>query len=199
MKVTIHTDASYSRKYKIGGWACFIRARGIKIKQSGRIVMEHMGSSHAELVAILKALELLQKQADLSQCDITLKTDSKISINWIKTTSRKPHIIPDVKRVQALLSKVENYHLRYVPGHKYIKDDPVFGRSEYYVNNWCDEQAKAQTLLGKEEIWRKRDARQGKESTREKKNGQRHDKGYFDRRKIRGGTGYKRARKSIKI
>jgi ribonuclease HI len=139
MLVTITTDASYYKQYKIGAFAFWISSdKGrVTIAAPFKNVVE---SSHdAEFKCIINSLHSLHKQKwDVKE--IYINTDSQTVIGTIEGTANK---LPEygkenLKAYKAIIKQLNVTHvsLRHVKGHKHTKT------ARHWVNNWCDVNAK---------------------------------------------------------
>jgi ribonuclease HI len=146
MWVTINTDASFHPSAKIGGYAFWIVYNGIRIKAAGSFKEPAVDPTECELRCILNCLHVLGK-TDWHLSGVYLNTDSLNSI-YLLTGNAEAYNRYNLKRykkyrkafnkiAQSPRFKSVNFNLHHVPAHS---DD---NSKRTYVNNWCDEQAKA--------------------------------------------------------
>jgi ribonuclease HI len=138
MLVTIFTDASYSEKYHLGAWACFIRSDNLTIKKSGKVQQEVDDSNTCELMAIVNALAILERHRKLSDCRLIIKTDSLTTIKMIRGGTDKQGFSTALRYAVTRLSRVESFRFTHVKAHVFKREDPEYGKPQYSINRWCD-------------------------------------------------------------
>ena len=142
---TINTDASHFPYHGgITGWATWIKSDHYTMKQSGLLPEGvALNSAMAELLAIEQALLLLDnliaEEPFLQQQKILVyfNCDSQFAIKSLSghITGRAYQTI--IKRVRGMAERYEIVP-RHVKAHKKGRQEP-----REWVNNWCDQQAKA--------------------------------------------------------
>lgn len=147
MIVTINTDASFSRKLKIGSYAFWIVCDEFRIKKSGVLKDQVKRPEEAEFKCVINALfELFNKQTSRPVSKIIVNTDclnviccvanDEKSIAKYKLSKLMP-LAHTLKKLHAK-SNLKNIciELRHVKAHTNNPD------ARSYVNNWCDTAAK---------------------------------------------------------
>lgn len=150
MVVTINTDASFSRKYKVGSYAFWIKCNEFDIKKSGILRKKISRAENAEFRCIINALHNLftQKTKDRiglivinTDCMnvIHLINDDKLAMRKYDLGSWGRHMVLTYNLLRSkhkhLKTRIE---FRHVKAHKEIEE----GRE--FMNDWCDKEAKKQ-------------------------------------------------------
>jgi len=143
MTITINTDASFSNRHKIGGWACSIVCDDFRIRKSGGFRVEPDRPQQAEIMAIGQAAGLLLSDKVTFVCNkIVINSDCIRGMREIRDGKSKYG-----KKVLKLLTKVckkgecfGEISWRHVKAHTDAQD----ARSK--SNQWCDEEAKRALL-----------------------------------------------------
>ncbi len=138
IRVTINTDASYSksRKYgKLGGFAFWIKCDYFTYKGSG-IIKSPENSSDAELKAIANALYMLKKNRNIKRIDrLFINTDSTYCIERIKRKN-KDDVTDLIWEIINSYDGAKKVDCRHVKAHLHTKTP------RHYINDWCDQMAK---------------------------------------------------------
>ncbi len=147
-KILIFTDGASKGNPGPGGWAAIvvIKSKVNNVESKEEIVLElggredHTTNNRMELMGALKALEEINKHAELAGEEITFFTDSKYLIggmtNWLvnwqknnwRTAQKKPVLNQDLWKTLAILAKDKKITWDYVAGH-----------SGHDANERCDE------------------------------------------------------------
>jgi ribonuclease HI len=142
--ITVNTDASFSQKYKVGGYAFYIVCDIFKIQKSGMFKVHPKSPIEAEMMCMANALHALLSQKELPVTKwIVINSDCICSFEKIKRKST--NVIG--RTVANLLRKVRQktssrhaimpkYQFRHVKAHNGSPD------ARSYVNEWCDKEAK---------------------------------------------------------
>ncbi|HCR85944.1 MAG TPA: ribonuclease HI [Alphaproteobacteria bacterium] len=132
-KVVIYTDGACSGNPGMGGWGAVLDYSGRKKEISG--FMENTTNNQMELLATIKALEILKEH-----CEVDIFTDSKyvqhgITVwikNWIKnnwkTSNKGP--VKNVELWQQLLTLTQKHKVswHWVKGHSGDKNNDIADR-----------------------------------------------------------------------
>jgi len=146
MIVTINTDASFSRKHKLGAYAFWIVCDLGKMLKSG-VVKNAESIIHCEMAAIANALFLFKK-SDLNKGvhKIIINSDCEQAFFHIKRKSKYKEGSYIYRKMREIKYKSKStryplykfFNLRHVKAHTENND------SRSWVNNWCDKEAKKQ-------------------------------------------------------
>lgn len=118
---TVIADASFCPDTRAGGWACWVSHQGPAVKKAGRFHRLPKNSTEAEAWALLNGIWYA---ARLGATHILGQSDCKMAM--VSIERRKSYKgIP-----------FEELVLRHVKGHS-RRTEPRF-----YVNNWCDREAR---------------------------------------------------------
>ncbi len=155
--VTINTDAGFYPYDKVGSFAYWIRGHNIFLKGSGMFKNEVHGAWHAEMQAMINALEVLRRSNPppiigfiFNRDNIYAKTGKthelrkrlKIEISKFRSDAVKRLGKPQFK---SLTKNQKNYSLfRHVKSHTDTDD------KRSYVNRWCDSQCRIRLKEWKE-------------------------------------------------
>jgi ribonuclease HI len=119
---TVITDASFCPQTKAAGWAAWIRlGKGKLIKRSGVFKIAPKDCTEAELWAAYNGIHIAKAKGAEK---VLLQTDCLAAINVIKKNKTK--------------NEKGYLELRHVKGHT------NFTGARYWVNRWCDREAKKQ-------------------------------------------------------
>jgi len=142
MLVTINTDASFYPIQKIGGFAIWIASDKGRVKHANGFKGEIQSAHDAEFKCIINALHILKLQKwDITE--IYINTDSQTVIDTVEskgTFKNLPQYGKDNYKTYLKIIKelgVKDISLRHVKGHLHTKT------ARHFVNDWCDDQAKA--------------------------------------------------------
>jgi len=145
--ITINTDASFHKDYKVGGWAFIIVCDLFRIHRSGSFKLPVKNPQDAEIMAIGNALAHLLKIKNLPEFKwLIVNSDCKHGMKAIRTNkdalSKKVH---KLWQRCILKTKSKKNKFRHVKAHT--------GRDNLRskANQWCDTNAKnhAQRVLNK--------------------------------------------------
>lgn len=129
MKATIITDASFCPKTKAAGWAVWISSDSMKgVKQSGQFKVPPNTNTQAELWAAYNGMVLAYR---LGARRLLIQSDC----TTVGAALRRPngkHGFADI----ASLMPGASFEYRHVKGHTKLS------AARYYVNRWCDENAR---------------------------------------------------------
>lgn len=145
---TINTDASYSKRYKRGAWAYWIRGdNNFHVKKAGMFPQKLHSPFIAELLTFEKALreiETVVKPEHRGACILFVNSDSLFVIHTlegrIKSKSGKNQPI-----IKAIQHAIKDYKV--VPRHVKAHTNDL-SESRKWINDWCDKAAKEE--MGKE-------------------------------------------------
>jgi len=150
MNLTITTDASFSKTYNVGTYAFWISCKGGPFKKSGVLREMSRNSSHAEMKCICNALAFTLKLSPTITervKSIHINTDSMNSIHLF--SGDKEAIRRYKLTSKACLRVLAKYNelIKMLPGRKiiftHIKAHTHTNTPAYYVNGWCDAEAKS--------------------------------------------------------
>lgn len=139
MTVTVNTDASFIPHTREAGYAFYIKCDIFTTKYSGKFHTLPQDNHQAEQMALANALASLAKHAGVEKMKcLVINTDSRYTINRLE----KPVTDLDfcVKNLLLVLIAKNNskYKVKHVPAHSGADN------SRSWVNEWCDQQAKAE-------------------------------------------------------
>ncbi len=144
--IVINSDASCSSRRRIGAYAYYIRADGLKLKNYGILRTRTRSINVCELLAVGNALAHLLQQPTLPIVQkIIINTDSQATIQRIERgvrRERKPIFAAVVPRILALLATLrertsaQEVELRHVRAHANTDD------AKTRANHWCDHHAR---------------------------------------------------------
>lgn len=148
--ITISTDASWSARYKVGAWACYIRTDEKLVKYGAVIKADCTNSSDAERIGIANALWITNRIANIKDARIILYCDNKSAVksNGVKNKNSKKR--PAARtRLSFYQQNIERYFnqakfvdIRHVRSHQpRTKRDNQLKR--YFMNDWCDSHARS--------------------------------------------------------
>lgn len=152
--ITIHTDASFSGKQKVGAWACWIHGENLLIKKSGRIKEPIDDGNLCELIAIANALAILNRHRDIGRYELYIHTDSKVAI-WLLKGERptgKPHFNTVLAYTLGMLKQTKGYRFEHVKGHVWNGGHEEYSKPKYFINRWCDIAARKHMRAAAEEV-----------------------------------------------
>lgn len=130
--ITITTDASFFHTFNVGSFAFWIKSDDFTIKKSGLFKNKVENCHCAEIQCILNAIYVIR---NMNTEKVIINTDSKIAIDILSGKQNKS-ISVDYYTTFLSLSKNKNISLRHVKGHTRQQG------AKYYVNDWCDNEAK---------------------------------------------------------
>jgi ribonuclease HI len=141
--ITVSTDAGF--KDGIVTFGIWISCDKGRYKYAGIANEKYNDSTEAELIALCNGIEQLQKnhQDVLSYCDILIfNTDSTNAIRAIQTPKHGHRFNKFTSYFNDIKAELQSKHkfklqLRHVKGHSNDKKG-----ARYFVNNWCDKQAR---------------------------------------------------------
>lgn len=149
MVITINTDASFSKKHKVGAFACWVVSRDFKFKTGGLLRAKVDTPTRAECMAILNALHLVFKYNMVGIKMIIVNTDSMdakhvFENNEIKIKKYRLNkyfaqfygIFTKMKETSISPHQKIEFQFRHVKAHTNT-DTP-----RTYINDWCDKEAK---------------------------------------------------------
>ena len=150
MIVTVNSDASFSKTYKVGTFAYYIICDSFRFQSSGFIKTEVGNPNEAEAACIANALHFLKINAHKTGqiTKIILNTDSKAAIKNINRKSARYGIFETcylLLRELRIIHKISPhgnpfFELRYVKAHvKKAERKP-----RHHINEWCDKEARIQ-------------------------------------------------------
>lgn len=137
-RATVLTDASYDQRWKVGGWAAWVRSDGDQrpLTMSGVLKGPPIeNSTYAEVMAALNGIWLARNHAHATH--LLVQSDCMAVIHLIQGQMKSPGLLQlwatglgrdDMAGVQLVA--------RHVKGHGQVKD------ARTYVNAWCDEYAR---------------------------------------------------------
>lgn len=144
MIVTINTDASFYPIDKVGGFAYWIVYAGIRTKHYGPFKGKIDQPVEAELKAIANALSHVRKLMPDHVTMIIINTDCSYGIDIVE--GRRQSNSKAVKITAAMIQKYLSYwRIQHKVTHefRYVKAHTDGATPRLFVNNWCDQHAKA--------------------------------------------------------
>jgi len=145
--VTINSDAGFYHYDKIGSFAYWIRGNGVYLKGSGVFKKQVQSPWHAEMQAMINALEALRMSKPPPIIGFIFNRDNINARSGKKNPLRamlKKSIVKfktdaisrlGTKKFKELTANQKEYAIfRHVKGHSDVDDKRSF------VNRWCDEQ-----------------------------------------------------------
>lgn len=149
MVVTICTDASFSQRYQVGTYAFWITCNTGRHKISGVLKHKLTCPSQAEMKCICNSLSYMRKYPERFQIitRIVINTDSMNAIHlFTDDTAKIKKYGLNRKGDKAILEAYKN--LKHKIGKpiifNHIKAHQHTNTPANYVNQWCDDQAKAE-------------------------------------------------------
>lgn len=154
--ITICSDASFSNKYKVATWACYIRTPLKTVKRSGVFKTPIDSSSKAEKLGMINALHIADKLVDLNKYRLILYCDNLYALQKVKVkkTPKSKYYHKAIatnkfydEHIQPFLDKSISFEIRHVKGHL-PESEWDKNSKRNYMNNQCD--IMAHELLRKE-------------------------------------------------
>lgn len=139
MTVTVNTDASFLPDTKEAGYAFYIKCDLFTTRYSGKFHTIPENIYQAEQMALANALASLSKHTGVDKMKyLVINTNSQHTIDHLESPVTDLDFC--IKSLLSALIAKNNckYKLKHVPSHSGTKD------SRSWVNEWCDEQAKAE-------------------------------------------------------
>lgn len=147
IRIEIYTDGSCNQTKKIGGWAFLVLEDG-QLKFSGESSLEDTTSNQCEMIAAIKACELLSTREFFEDIHVTIYSDSAYMVNgflkdWIskwlqngwKNSEREPVVNKD------LWESLIYYHKKYNINFEHIK------RRSSLFSKMVDDKAKSSVVI----------------------------------------------------
>lgn len=150
MIVTINSDASFSRTYKVGTYAYYIICDKFRYQASGFVKTDIGNPNEAEAASLANALHFLKTNADkIGQISkIIVNTDSKAAIKSINRKAAHGSLFETcflLFRELRIINKISPhgrpfYELRHVKAHV----SKAERKPRHHINEWCDKEARVQ-------------------------------------------------------
>jgi len=140
MLITINTDASWCPKEKCGGYAFWISSPWGKFKKWGKLRLNPLDSTAAEIMTMCNALSYVSKHKDLKgTTKIIFNTDSSWGIAYIEKGNKRVRQWDYPKnKFKSILKKMDvEVEFRDIKAHQRDITQP-----RLWVNAWADKMAK---------------------------------------------------------
>lgn len=146
--ITIATDISLIVEDRIATWACYIRSSHGTIKVVRQFKVYDHRAQFLETLALANALAIVKKNIpDFSQSNIIIYNEIEHVIRPILNTNGnikqkdvlRSNYIKEI--IMPILNSALSYEIRDVKAH-YTGQIHSFDRNKYYMNDWCDKNAK---------------------------------------------------------
>ncbi len=137
--VIIYTDGACSNNPGPGGWGAVVMYKDVKKEISG--FEDNTTNNKMEIMAVIKALELLKESCNVKVYSDSAYVVNSISKGWLYSWKKNNWIKSDKKKAKNI--ELWEIMLKFIDMHK-IEFIKVKGHSDNEYNNRCDELATSQ-------------------------------------------------------
>lgn len=137
--IIIYTDGACSNNPGPGGWGAVVMYKDVKKEISG--FEDNTTNNKMEIMAVIKALELLKEPCNVKVYSDSAYVVNSISKGWLYSWKKNNWIKSDKKKAKNI--ELWEIMLKFIDMHK-IEFIKVKGHSDNEYNNRCDELATSQ-------------------------------------------------------